>query len=235
MLRNLGPFAKPEHGVFSLPSHVKGVSQKWNRSLSLGTVRRRSQPRYSGCATRGTCSTSDIRSGVTTIRVSQNVMVNWGTEVSIPYGSLKKRFPPSSPNDSGERSVGKIRQDNMALQMNATFLEVIQEVLSGLLITKSNVEGSKRIRGRRWPRTLKRIPSRHGFTRFGCHSAIYPREWERDRAEHNHNTETKNRKKMKQCMHEKCMNIWRAKFKSIIGKNLIQTYQHIIKNNQSHI
>ena len=28
MLRNLGPFAKPEHGVFSLPSHVEGVSQK---------------------------------------------------------------------------------------------------------------------------------------------------------------------------------------------------------------
>ena len=42
-----------------------------------------------------------------------------------PYGSLKKRFPPPSPNDSGERSVGKIRQDNMALRMNATFLEVI--------------------------------------------------------------------------------------------------------------
>ena len=98
-----------------------------------------------------------------------------------PYGSLKKRFPPPSPNDSGERSVGKIRQDNMALRMNATFLEVIREVLSGLLITKPNVEGSKRIRGRRWPRTLKRIPSRHGFTRFGIHSAIYPRKRERMR------------------------------------------------------
>ena len=28
MLRNLGPFAKPEHGVFSLPPHMEGVSQK---------------------------------------------------------------------------------------------------------------------------------------------------------------------------------------------------------------
>ena len=97
-----------------------------------------------------------------------------------PNGSLKKRFPPPSSNDSGERSVGKVQQDNMALRMNASFLEVLREVLSSLLITKLNVEGSKRIRGRRWPRTLKRIPSRHGFTRFRCYSAIYSREREQN-------------------------------------------------------
>ena len=28
MLRNLGPLAKPEHGVFSLPPHKEEVSQK---------------------------------------------------------------------------------------------------------------------------------------------------------------------------------------------------------------
>ena len=36
-------------------------------------------------------------------------------------------------------------------------------------------------------------------------------------------------------MHEKYMNIWRAKIKSIMGENLIQTYQHLNNNNQSHI
>ena len=67
--------------------------------------------------------------------------------------------------------------------MNATFLEVLQEVLLGFLITKPNVEGDGRIRRRR-PRTLKRIPSRSGFGCFGCHGTVYPRERERERVEH---------------------------------------------------
>ena len=43
MLRNLKPLAKPEHGVFNLPPYMEGVSQKRVMSLSLDTVRRRSQ------------------------------------------------------------------------------------------------------------------------------------------------------------------------------------------------
>ena len=121
-----------------------------------------------------------------------------------PHGSLKKRFPPPSPNDSREKSVGKIRQDNMALRMNATFLEVLREVLSGLLITKPNVEGSKRIRGRRWPRTLKRIPSRHGFTHFGCHSTIYLRERECER-EIKQNTITTQKQRIGRKQNNVCM------------------------------
>ena len=38
MLRNLKPFAKPEHGVFSLPSYIEGVPQKWKMSSSLDIV-----------------------------------------------------------------------------------------------------------------------------------------------------------------------------------------------------
>ena len=34
MLRNLGPFAKSEHGVFSLPPHMEGVPQKWEMFIS---------------------------------------------------------------------------------------------------------------------------------------------------------------------------------------------------------
>ena len=42
-----------------------------------------------------------------------------------PQGSLKKRFPTPSSNDRRERSVGKVRQDNLVFRMNATFLEVL--------------------------------------------------------------------------------------------------------------
>ena len=97
-----------------------------------------------------------------------------------PQGSLKKRFPTLSPNDNGEKSVGKVQQDNLAFQMNATFLEVLREVLPGLLITEPNVEGDKRIRRRR-PKTLKRISSQSGFVHFRYHSTVYSRERERER------------------------------------------------------
>ena len=97
-----------------------------------------------------------------------------------PQGSLKKRFPAPSSNDSRERSVRKIQQNNLAFQMNATFLEVHQKVLSSLLITKPNMKRGNRIRGRRRPET-KRILSQSGFTHFGCHSAVYLRERERER------------------------------------------------------
>ena len=76
----------------------------------------------------------------------------------IAQKSLKKRFPTPSLNDSRERSVNKVQQDNLAFRMNATFLEVLQEVLSGLLIMELNVEGRNGIRGRK-PGILKRIPS----------------------------------------------------------------------------
>ena len=64
----------------------------------------------------------------------------------MAQGSLTKRFLASSLNDSRERSVGKIRQNNMALRMNAMFLKVLKEVLLGLHIMKLNVKrGNRRI------------------------------------------------------------------------------------------
>ena len=82
--------------------------------------------------------------------------------------------------------------------MNATFLKVLQEVLSGLLIIEPNMERRVMIRRRR-PET-KRVLSQSGFMCFGCHSAVYPRE--REREKHNPNTKTKNRKEKKRyvCM-----------------------------------
>ena len=59
----------------------------------------------------------------------------------MPQRSLEKRFPAPSSNDSEERSVGKVRQDNLVFWMNAMFLKVLREVLSGLLIPEPNVEG----------------------------------------------------------------------------------------------
>ena len=43
-----------------------------------------------------------------------------------------------------------------------------------------NVKGDVRIKRRRL-RTLKRILSRSGFTRFRCHSVVYLREREREK------------------------------------------------------
>ena len=75
---------------------------------------------------------------------------------------LTKRFLAPSLIDTGERSLGKDRQNNMALQMNATFLKVLKEVLLGLPIMEPNVK--KRCRKiRRRPKT-KRVPSQSRFT-----------------------------------------------------------------------
>ena len=86
--------------------------------------------------------------------------------------------------------------------MNATFLKVLQEVLSGLLIIEPNMERRVMIKRRRLE--TKRVPSQSGFMCFGCHSAVYPREREREREreKHNPNTKTKNRKEKKRyvCM-----------------------------------
>ena len=73
-----------------------------------------------------------------------------------PQSSLTLRFPALSPNDGGEKSVEKFRQNNMAFRMNATFLKVLQEVISGLLVTKPNMKRGNGIRRRRTG-TLKRI------------------------------------------------------------------------------
>ena len=78
-----------------------------------------------------------------------------------------KRFPAPSLIDTGERSVGKVRQNDMALRMNATFLKVLKEVLLGLPITEPNVErGNRRIKRRRL--RTKMVLSRSGFA-LRCH------------------------------------------------------------------
>ena len=84
-----------------------------------------------------------------------------------PQWSLTKRFPAPSLNDSIEKSVEKFQQNNMALWMNATFLNVLKEVLLGLPVTEPNVKrGNGRIKRRR-PRT-KRVLSWSGFA-LRCH------------------------------------------------------------------
>ena len=89
-----------------------------------------------------------------------------------PQGFLHKRIPVLSPNDTGWRSVRKVRQNNMTLQMNIMFLKVLKEVLLGLPITELNVKRRDRIRRGRRIGTLKRIST---WSRFAlrCHSTVY--------------------------------------------------------------
>ena len=65
----------------------------------------------------------------------------------ITHWYLTQRFPSSTMNDSGQSSIGKVRQNHAAFRMNITFGEVLREVLTGFLITESNMKRS-RIRGR---------------------------------------------------------------------------------------
>ena len=100
-----------------------------------------------------------------------------------PQGFLHKRIPVPSPNDTGWRSVGKVRQNKMTLQMNIMFLKVLKEVLLGLPIMELNVKRRDRIRRGRRIETLKRISA---WSRFAlrCHNAIYRgRERERERTQ----------------------------------------------------
>ena len=109
---------------------------------------------------------------------------------------LTKRFPSSSPNDMGERSVEEIQQNDLAFWMNAMGLEVLKEVCLGLLIMELNMRGYWRNRRRRWLGTLKRVPSWNGFVLFGCHDVVYPKEREKEQKE----THVQSRKEKNVCM-----------------------------------
>ena len=134
--------------------------------------------KYDTCTSK--CSSKLRYKGIETVYIGVKLLYKHNR---TPQGSLKQRFLASSFNDSMKRIVDKIRQDNLAFRMNATFLEVLQEVLSGLLIPEPNVEGGLGESEKRKPGTLKRIPSQSGFAHFGCHGAVYPRERKRE-----HNT-----------------------------------------------
>ena len=151
-----------------------------------------------------------------------------------PQGFLHKRLPVPSPNDTGWRSVGKVRQNNMTLQMNIMFLKVLKEVLLGLPITKLNVKKKDRIRRGRRIGILKRISA---WSRFAlrCHSAVY-QGGERERVRERERTQSQPNIGMKGYICIKNASTCDVQnSKCIMGKNLIQTYQHTFHNNQSHI
>ena len=64
-------------------------------------------------------------------------------------------------NDSGKVSVGKVRQNDLAFRMNALSRKVLQERLTGILITELDMR-SRIKRRRRCPGT-KRVLKRSGF------------------------------------------------------------------------
>ena len=121
-----------------------------------------------------------------------------------PQWTFTERSPTSGLNDGGERSVSKVQQNDLAFRMNNTSLKVLREVFLGLLIMKSNVKRGKSRRKR--PRTRKKVLSQSRFVLFGCHSAIYPRERERERTRNTSQTEPQNGKKEVR-MHEICINV----------------------------
>ena len=75
-------------------------------------------------------------------------------------------LPSLSVNDRGKVSVGKVRQNDLALRMNASSREVLRKCLKGIIITEPN---SRRRRIGRWRSTgTKRVLSWSGFT-LRCH------------------------------------------------------------------
>ena len=89
------------------------------------------------------CSDKLRYSGIDTMYVRVKLLYKHDR---TPQGFLKKRIPAPCPNDSKERSVSEIRQNDLAFQMNTTSLEVLLEVLSSLLIMEPDVKKGKRIR-----------------------------------------------------------------------------------------
>ena len=78
--------------------------------------------------------------GINTIHIGVKLLYEHD---GTPQGYLTKRFPSLSVNDIEQSSVGKIQQNHMALQMNATFRNVLREVLMGLFIAEPNVKKGK--------------------------------------------------------------------------------------------
>ena len=85
--------------------------------------------------------------------------------------------------------------------MRATFFKVLHEVLTGLLITESNVNRGDRIRRGRRTETLTRIPAWSRFV-LGCHNSVYLREREKEK-----NTITTRYRNERIRMDEICMNM----------------------------
>ena len=85
--------------------------------------------------------------------------------------------------------------------MRATFFRVLQEVLTGLLITESNVNRGDRIRRGRRTKTLTRIPAWSKFA-LECHNSVYLREREKEK-----NTITTRYRNERIRMDEICMNM----------------------------
>ena len=112
----------------------------------------------------------------------------------------------------------------MVFQRNATFGEVLQNVLTGFIITEPNISRS-RVRRRRCPKT-KRVLGWSGFA-LGCHAqTIQKREREREREVEKYQSTiiSKEGKEWYVCM----KNAWTCDMQQnkYHGLNPIQTYQH---------
>ena len=51
---------------------------------------------------------------------------------------VTQRLPSPTVNDRGKVSVGKVRQNDLAFQMNASSREVLRKCLKGIIITEPN-------------------------------------------------------------------------------------------------
>ena len=75
-------------------------------------------------------------------------------------------LPSPTVNDKRKVSVGKVRQNNLVFQMNASSREVLQKCLEGIIIMEPKI---RMWRISRWRSTrTKRVLGRSGFT-FRCH------------------------------------------------------------------
>ena len=64
-------------------------------------------------------------------------------------------LPSPTVNDRGKVGVGKVRQNDLAFQMNASSRKVLRKCLKGIIITEPNM--------RRWRSEDEEAPERRGF------------------------------------------------------------------------
>ena len=94
-----------------------------------------------------------------------------GVELLYDHGGITdwditKGLPTSTVNDSGKISVGEVRKNDLAFQMNVTPRKVLQKVLTGFIITEPDMKRG-RIKRRRNPR-MKRVLGWSSFL-LRCH------------------------------------------------------------------
>ena len=132
---------------------------------------------YDTCSS-NKCSKLRYR-GINTMHIRVKLMYDHDRTT---HGHLTERFPSSIVNDIGQSSIGKVRQNHVALRMNTTFKEVLRKFLMG-----PSHHGTEREEEQQKKMSQNEEGSETEWIYTWVPCTIYPRETGRETEKHNHN------------------------------------------------